>query len=55
MRLSATAMADSNYYDFVSQGIQALCAKSDVFPCILDAAVFALKDGDAWTEANAIY
>lgn len=26
-----------------------------VFPCILDAAIFALKDGDAWNEANVIY
>jgi hypothetical protein len=55
VRLSATGLADSNYYDFVSQGIQKLCAASDVFPCVLDAAIFAQKDGDAWTEANADY
>lgn len=55
VRLSVTALADGNYYDFVSEGIQALCAKADVFPCILDAAIFALKDGDAWTEANTVY
>jgi hypothetical protein len=55
IRLSAAALADSNYYDLVSDGIQALCAKSGVFPCILDAVVFALKDGDAWTEANVNY
>jgi hypothetical protein len=54
VRLSATALADPNYYDFVSRGIQALCAKCNVFPCILDAAIFAAKDGDGWTDANII-
>jgi hypothetical protein len=53
--MSAAALADSNYYDFVSEGVQALCAASGVYPCVLDAAIFALKDGDAWTEANVIY
>lgn len=52
VRLSATALADSNYYNFVSEGVQTLCAKSTVFPCILDAAIFALEDGDAWTDGN---
>lgn len=55
VRLSAAALADSHYYEFVSKGFQALCAASDVYPCVLDAAIFALKDGDGWTEANAIY
>jgi thermostable 8-oxoguanine DNA glycosylase len=55
VRLSAAALADSNYYDFVSKGVQALCAASGVYPCVLDAAIFALKDRDAWTEANVIY
>jgi thermostable 8-oxoguanine DNA glycosylase len=55
VRLSAAALADSNYYDFISEGVQALCKASGAFPCILDAAIFALKDGDAWTEANTIY
>jgi hypothetical protein len=54
VRLSAKALADSNYYDFVSEGIQTLCAESDEFPCILDAAIFALKDGDTWTDDNVI-
>lgn len=54
IRLSATALADRNYYNFVSDGVQALCQKSGVFPCMLDAAIFALRDGDAWTDANII-
>ncbi|MCS3687491.1 hypothetical protein ABIF07_005482 [Bradyrhizobium elkanii] len=55
VRLSSAALADPNYYDFVSVGIQALCAKCDIFPCVLDAAIFASKDGDGWTDTNIIY
>ncbi len=54
VHLSAMALADSNYYNFVSDGIQLLCAESDVFPCVLDAAIFALIDGDAWNDDNII-
>lgn len=49
-RLSAAALADHNYYEFVSKGIKVLCAKSGVYPCILDAAIFSLKDGDVVTD-----
>jgi len=43
-KLSATALADPGFYRFLSDGIQELCMKSDVFPCIFDAAVFASAD-----------
>jgi hypothetical protein len=52
VRLSAEALADIYYYNFVSDGIQELRAKCDVFPCIFDASIFSLKDGDRWTEKN---
>jgi hypothetical protein len=52
VRLSASALADINYYEFVSDGIQELCARSGVLPCVFDAAIFALKEGDAWTADN---
>lgn len=52
VRLSAAGLADINYYNFVSDGIQELCAMSEVLPCILDASIFSLKDGDAWTDKN---
>lgn len=55
VRLSGKALGDENYYGFVSDGIHALCAKCDVYPCILDAAIFALKDGDGWTDENTVY
>jgi hypothetical protein len=50
VRLSAAALADINYYEFVSDGIQALCARCEVFPCMLDAAIFVSKGGEAWTD-----
>jgi hypothetical protein len=53
VHLNAAALADPNYYNFVSEGIQRLCEKSRVAPCVLDAAIFTLKDGDAWTVDNA--
>lgn len=53
--LSATALADENYYAFVSDGIQQLCRKVNVYPCVLDAAIFASFDGDGWDEAEIIW
>lgn len=50
--LTSQALSDPGYYEFVLDGIQALCSASDVFPCILDAAIFASFDGDAWTSNN---
>jgi hypothetical protein len=55
VRLTATALGDDNYYRFVSDGIQALCARSGVLPCIFDAAVFASRDSVAWTDDNVIF
>ena len=47
--VSATALADSGYYDFVMDGIQVLCGRAAVLPCVLDAAVFASYDSE-WDE-----
>lgn len=48
--LSPAALGDARYYDFISSAIQKLCAESDVFPCVLDAAVFSSFDKMAWTH-----
>lgn len=53
--LSVQALSDSCYYDFISDGIQALCKECAIEPCILDAAVFSAKDGDGWETANILY
>ena len=54
VKLTAGALADPNYYAFVSDGINHLCGRADVFPCMFDAAIFAEVDGDGWTPANVI-
>ncbi len=55
VHLSAGALADRHYYRFVMDGIQVLCERAEVMPCILDAAIFASFDKDLWTPENAIY
>lgn len=37
--LSSTALQEKRYYHFVSDGIQLLCEKAAIFPCVLDAAI----------------
>jgi len=44
VKLSADGLADRNYYNFVSYGFQLLCAKCDILPCLLDAAIFSSFD-----------
>lgn len=53
--LSSTGLSDAGYYDFVSDGIQQLCAAAGTPPCVLDAAIFASFDGDGWTEDSTIW
>jgi hypothetical protein len=53
--LSASALADSNYYCFVLDGFQALCLACEVAPCVLDAAIFTSFDGGGWTEENIVW
>jgi hypothetical protein len=47
VKLTATALSDNEYYDFVMDGIQAISSKAVIEPCLLDAAIFASYDGDA--------
>jgi thermostable 8-oxoguanine DNA glycosylase len=49
--LSAIPLADKTYYDMVSDGIQLLCKKSNLYPCMLDAAIFTSFDG-GWSESD---
>jgi hypothetical protein len=53
--LSSSALQDKGYYHFVSDGIQELCIRAEVYPCILDAAIFSSFDKSQWTEENTIY
>lgn len=54
VKLTAGGLSDRNYYNFVSEGFQQLCAKSRVYPCVLDAAIFTSYDRGGWTEENVV-
>jgi len=53
--LSSSSLGDKGYYHFVSDGIQELCRQAEIYPCILDAAIFSSFDNGAWTDENAIF
>lgn len=53
--LKSTALQDKGYYHFVSDGIQILCDRAGIYPCILDAVIFSSFDNNEWTEENSIY
>ena len=54
IRLSAGALSDTNYYNFLMDGIQQLCNASSVYPCVLDAAIFSSFDPE-WPEDKLIW
>ena len=53
--LDSTALQDKGYYHFVSDGIQILCERANIYPCVLDAAIFSSIDNNQWTVENNIY
>lgn len=53
--LSAAVLGDSDYYEFVLDAVQALCCKAKVYPCLLDAAIFASFDKGGWTEETVVW
>jgi thermostable 8-oxoguanine DNA glycosylase len=50
---SVTALQDKTFYHFVSDGIQLLCEKANIYPCVLDAAIFSTIGGMKKTKANS--
>lgn len=55
LKLSAGALGDKNYYQFVSDGIKYLCSECNIYPCVLDAAIFSSYDKDEWSAKNIAY
>lgn len=53
--LTSSPLGDKGYYHFVSDGIQELCIKGQIYPCLLDAAIFSSFDNGEWTEENTIF
>ena len=53
--LSATALQDKHYYDFIMDGFNVICDHCGIYPCQLDAAIFVSFDKDEWNETNLVY
>ena len=53
--LSSKALQDKGYYHFVSDGIQILCKKANIYPCVLDAAIFSSFDTGQWNQENIVF
>lgn len=54
IKLSAGALADKNFYNFILDGLQKICEACDIYPCIMDAAIFASFDQE-WPEDKLKY
>ncbi len=55
LKLSSVGLSDRNYYEFILDGFQELCDKGDIYPCLLDAAIFSSFDKDEWTNENSFF
>lgn len=55
IRLTANALGDRNYFEFVSDGFQRLAEACGIAPCVLDAAIFSSFDEGGWTEENVVW
>lgn len=52
LKLTPSLLGDRGYYEFVLDGVQALCRRAGVLPCVLDGAIFASFDRE-WTANEA--
>ncbi len=53
IRLNARLFSDDEFLSFVVEAVKAFWAEIDLYPCLLDAEVFASYDGEnAWTDAK---
>lgn len=54
IKLSANALGDKDYYNFVLDGFQKICDMSGIYPCEMDAAIFSSYD-EEWPEDRLIW
>ncbi len=52
-KLSSTALSDRNYYNMILDGFQRVCEETGIYPCVLDAAIFASFDQESWYPNEA--
>ena len=55
MTLSASALGDPHYYDFVSDGVRELCKAAGIYSCIFDAVVFSMVDKGGWERRKIVF
>lgn len=55
IKISAIALQDKNYYNLISDGINNLCERANIKPCLFDAAAFIAGDKGKWTKENSIF
>ncbi len=55
IHLTASGLSDPHYYQFISDGIQHLCKQANIYPCLLDAAIFSSYYKGKWTEENSVF
>ena len=53
--LSASALGDPHYYDFVSDGVRELCKAAGIYSCIFDAVVFSMVDKGGWERRKIVF
>ncbi len=53
--VSASALGDSSYYEFVLDHVQLLCEEAGIIPCVFDALVFAAGDKTEWDGTGTLW
>ncbi len=51
--LSAAALSDETYYQFVEDFVNQICGELDIYPTVFDAILFSSFDGNGWDERKA--
>jgi hypothetical protein len=54
IKLSAIALSDRNYYNFILDGFIKICEACDIYPCVMDAAIFSSFDPE-WSRDRLIW
>jgi thermostable 8-oxoguanine DNA glycosylase len=54
VKVTEKGLSDENYYNFISDGLQHLCKKVRIYPCVLDAVIFSSFEKDEWPEEKIV-
>jgi thermostable 8-oxoguanine DNA glycosylase len=50
LKISSIVLQDAYFYEYILDVIRELCDRAEIYPCMLDAVIFASFDNDEWTE-----